>query len=102
MRNMLSFVCPELDTTYQDAYRELAQHLEMSIDETMERFAPDDAVAGLRYHRRQARRRAVFQELATELGVDATTVFAACSADGAQILLDAIREKQSSVALSAC
>ncbi|MEB3285793.1 MAG: hypothetical protein VKN33_10950 [Candidatus Sericytochromatia bacterium] len=94
MRNILTFVCPELDTTYDAAYKELAQYLELSIEEAMNRFAPDDAIARLRYHRRQARRRAVFQELATELGVDATTVFSACSADGAQILLDALQSKR--------
>jgi hypothetical protein len=94
MRNMMTFVCPEIDTTYEEAYRELAQHLEMSVDEAVEAFQPDDAVARLKYHRRQAKRRAVFQELATELGVDTTTVFAACSVDGAQILLDAVRARR--------
>ena len=94
MRNMMTFVCPEIDTTYDEAYRELAQHLEMSVEETVERFQPDDAVARLRYHRRQAKRRAVFQELATELGVDVTTVFAACSAEGAQIRLAALDAKR--------
>ena len=94
MRNMMTFVCPELDTTYDAIYRELALHLEQGVQETMETFAPDDAVASLKYHRRQAKRRVVFQELATELGVDATTIYAACSVDGAQILLDAIQAKR--------
>lgn len=94
MRNMLTFVCPEFDVTYEAVYRELSLHLEMPVDETINRFSPDDAVARLKYHRRQARRREVFQELANELGVDATTVFAACTADGAMILLDALRAKR--------
>lgn len=94
MRNMLTFVCPDFDVTYEAVYRELSLHLEMPVQETLDRFSPDDAVAMLKYHRREARRREVFQELATELGVDATTVFAACSADGASILLDALRAKR--------
>lgn len=94
MRNMLTFVCPELDATYETVYQELARHLELSPQETADRFSPDDAVANLKYHRRQASRRVVFQDLANELGVDATTVFAACSVDGAQILLDAVRERR--------
>ncbi|MEB3330683.1 MAG: hypothetical protein VKQ33_15765 [Candidatus Sericytochromatia bacterium] len=98
MRNMMAFVCPELDTTYQEAYAELGRHLEMPVEDVIRRFPPDDAVARLRYHRRQARRRAVFQELADELDVDVTTVFAACSVDGAQILLDAVRSRHGSAA----
>ncbi|MEB3220928.1 MAG: hypothetical protein VKS61_02520 [Candidatus Sericytochromatia bacterium] len=94
MRNMMAFVCPELDTTYEDAYSELSEHLEMPVAEVVRKFPPDDAVARLRYHRRQARRRAVFQELADELNVDVTTVFAACSVDGAHILLDAVRSRR--------
>lgn len=94
MRNMMTFVCPELDVTYDAVYRELALHLELPVADVIERFAPDDATASLRYHRRQAQRRAVFQDLATELGVSATTVFAACSADGATILLEALRARQ--------
>jgi hypothetical protein len=93
MRNMMNFVCPEFDVTYEAVYRELSLHLEMPADQTVKRFSPDDAVAGLKYHRRQARRREVFQDLANELGVDATTVFSACSVDGATILLDALRAK---------
>ena len=94
MPKMLSFVCPELDVTYDEVYNELAMMLEVPVDEAVKRFSPDDAVARLKYHRRQAGRRAVFTDLAVELGVDATTVFAACSVDGAQILLDAIRAKR--------
>lgn len=94
MRNMMTFVCPELDETYDAIYRELALHLEMPVQETLDRFPPDDAVARLRYHRRQAKRRGVFSELAAELGVDPTTVFAACTAEGAQMLLDAIHERR--------
>lgn len=99
MPKMLSFVCPELDVTYDQVYQELALMLEMSVDEAVKTISPDDAVARLKYHRRQAGRRAVFTELATELGVDATTVFAACSVDGAQILLDAIRAKREAFAV---
>lgn len=94
MRNLLTFVCPELDTTYDAAYKELAQHLELPVEDAMKRFAPDDAVARLRYHRRQVRRRVVFHDLAAELGVDVSTVFSACSAEGAQILLDALQNKR--------
>jgi hypothetical protein len=94
VRNMMAFVCPELDTTYEEAYRELSVHLEIPVEEVVRRFPPDDAVARLRYHRRQAKRRAVFQELADELDVDVTTVFAACSVDGAHILLDAVRSRR--------
>jgi hypothetical protein len=94
MTKLMTFVCPELDVTYDEVYRELAQHLEMPLEDTVKRFTPDDALARLKYHRRQASRRAVFQELATEMGLDATTVFAAVSADGARILLDALRAKR--------
>ena len=94
MQKLMTFVHPELDQTYDQVYGELAQMLEMPFEETVKRFTPDDAVARLKYHRRQAARRAVFQELADELGVEASTVFAACSADGARILLDAVRAKR--------
>jgi hypothetical protein len=94
MRKLMAFVCPELDVTYDEVYRELALFLEMGVEETMGRFSPDDAVARLKYHRRQASRRAVFSDLARELGVDETTVFSAVSADGAMILLEAIRAKR--------
>lgn len=94
MLKLMSFVCPELDVTYDEVYSELAQVLELTFEETSKRFSPDDAVARLKYHRRQAGRRAVFQELADELNVDVTSVFAACSADGAKILLDAVRAKR--------
>lgn len=94
MPKLMSFVCPELDATYDEVYRELALHLEMPVAETIKRHQPDDAVARLKYHRRQASRRAVFTELATELGIDAATVFAAVSADGAHMLLTAMRERR--------
>jgi hypothetical protein len=94
MLKLMSFVCPELDATYDEVYAELSSHLEMPVAETVKRFSPDDAVARLKYHRRQASRRAVFSELASEMGIDAATVFAAVSADGAAILLDAIRERR--------
>jgi hypothetical protein len=97
MRNMLTFTCPELDCTYEAVYRELALHLELGVQETIDSFQPDDAVARLKYHRRQARRREVFQELANELGIDATTVFAACNVDGAQLLLEAVRERRAAL-----
>lgn len=93
MRNMMTFVCPELDLTYAEIYAELAQALEMTPEEVLE-LSPDDAVARLRYHRRQASRRAVFTELAEMLGVDTMTVFSAVSAEGARILLDAVRERR--------
>lgn len=94
MRKLLSFICPELDVTYEEVYKELAQWLEITFEEAVVGFGPDDAVSRLRYHRREAGRRAVFQELADALGVDATTTFAACSPEGARILLDAINARR--------
>ena len=94
MRQLLTFVCAELDVTYDQAYRELALHLDLPVAETIKRFAPDDAVASLKYHRREARRRGVFHELAVELGVDPTVVFTAVNPDGAGVLLEALREKR--------
>ena len=94
MRNLLTFVCPELELTYEQVYAELAMHLEVSAESLQARFAPDDAGCRLRYHRRQSARRAVFTDLASELGVDAATVFTAVSADGARILLDALKAKK--------
>ena len=94
MRSMSSFTCRELDLTYEQIYGELASYLEQTLDEVCKRVAPDDATALLKYHRRQAQRRLVFSELAEVLGVDAMTVFSAVSADGAMILLDAIRAKR--------
>jgi hypothetical protein len=93
MRTMLTFVCPELDVTYDAIYRELALFLEMPVEETLVRFSPDDAVSRLKYHRRQARRREVFTALAGELGVDETSVYAACTVDGATTLLAAVRSR---------
>ena len=94
MPKLMSFVCPELDATYDEVYRELALYLEMPVGDTIKRFSPDDAVSRLKYHRRQASRRAVFQDLADELGIDAATVFSAVSADGAHMLLEAVRAKR--------
>ena len=91
MKKFLSFVCPELDATYDAVYRELALHVDQSVEATLADFAPDEAVVLLKYHRRQARRRQVAHELALELGVDAGVVFAATNPDGAQVLLDALR-----------
>ena len=54
----------------------------------------DDAVSRIKYHRRQAGRRAVFQDLADEMGIDAQTVFSAVSADGARMLLEALQAKR--------
>jgi hypothetical protein len=98
MRKILTFVCPELDLTYEDIYRELSLHLEMPGEEVIKTFSPDDAVSRLKYHRREASRRGVFQELALAMGVPVSTVFAACSADGARMLLDAMEAKRYAVA----
>ena len=54
MPKLMTFVCPELDATYEEVYRELSLHLEMPVAETTTRFSPDDAVARLKYHRRSA------------------------------------------------
>ena len=95
MSKLMTFVCPELDMTYEAVYGELALHLEQPVEDTRREFAPDDAVANLKYHRRQAARRMVFSDLAAELGVEVFTVFAACSdVDGARLLLDALRAKR--------
>jgi hypothetical protein len=90
MAQLLSFICAELNTPYEEVYAELASHLEMDLEATVKRFAPDDAVARVRYHRRQASRRSVQSQLAELLGIDAEPVFAACSEEGARILLDAL------------
>jgi hypothetical protein len=94
MPQFLTFVCPELDTTYEAVYHELAQYLEMNVDETLMRFAPDDAVARVRYHRRQHQRRHVQLDLAEELGISSADVFAAVSDEGARILLAALQAKR--------
>ena len=89
----LTFVCTELGATYEAVYQELADYLEMDLEEAALRFAPDAAAARVRYHRRQARRRGVQAELAEALGIDAAAVFAACGEEGARILLEALRAK---------
>jgi hypothetical protein len=93
MAHLLSFICAELNSPYEEVYAELANHLEMDLEATVKRFAPDDAVARVRYHRRQASRRGVQNQLAELLGIDAAPVFAACSEEGARILLDALKAK---------
>lgn len=94
MSRFMSFVCPDLNTTYEAIYLELAVHLELDLEETVARFAPDDAVARVRYFRRQASRRGVQQQLADRLGIDAGPVFAACTEEGARILLEALQARQ--------
>ncbi|MEB3197979.1 MAG: hypothetical protein VKP62_12325 [Candidatus Sericytochromatia bacterium] len=94
MPQFLTFVCPELDTTYDAVYSELARYLEMEPEEAMERFAPDDAVARVRYHRRQHQRRHVQLDLAEVLGISPADVFAAVNDEGARILLSALNAKK--------
>jgi len=93
MPRFMSFVCPELDTTYEAVYRELAGYLELDVDVCAERFPPDDAVSRVRYHRRQLMRRNMQQELAEALGIDPAAVYAAVNDEGARLLLDALRVK---------
>jgi hypothetical protein len=90
MRKILTFVVPDLDITYQELYEELSGHLGIDFEEATRRFAPDEAVPALRYHRRQAEGRAVGTELARRLGVSPEVVFAACTAEGARMLLAAL------------
>lgn len=96
MAQLLSFVCAELNQPYEAVYSELARFLELDIESAVKRFAPDDAVARVRYHRRQQLRRGVQQELAELLGIDAAPVFAAVSDEGARILLDALQARKGS------
>lgn len=93
MRKILSFVSPELGITYQELYGELADRAETSFEEAIRRFPPDEAVTALQYHRRMAERRRTYEELAKRLGVATDVVFAACSTEGAKILLDALTAK---------
>lgn len=93
MPRIMTFVCPELDTPYEAVYQELARYLEIDLEEAVRRFLPDDAVARVRYHRRQRQRQTVQLDLAEVLGIDPAAVFAACSDEGARILLDALRAK---------
>ena len=94
MPRFMTFVCPELDVPYEAVYQELASYLEIDVEEAARRFLPDDAVARVRYHRRQRQRRTVQLDLAEHLGVDPAAVYAACSDEGARILLDALRAKE--------
>ncbi|MDB5099266.1 MAG: hypothetical protein JWM80_3687 [Cyanobacteria bacterium RYN_339] len=93
MNRMFSFRCAELGMSYEDVYMELAGYLELELTEAAVRFAPDDAVARVRYFRRQATRRGQQLALAQELGIDAGAVFSACGEEGARILLAALRAK---------
>lgn len=94
MPRFMTFVCPELDTPYEAVYQELASYLEIDVEEAARRFPPDDAVARVRYHRRQRQRQTVQLDLAETLGVDPAAVYAAVSDEGARILLDALRAKE--------
>lgn len=89
----LIFECPDLGITFEAVYQELADHLEMELEEVFLRFDPDAAAARVRYHRRQALRRGVQVELAEAMGIDAAAVYAACGEEGARILLEALRAK---------
>lgn len=93
MPRFMTFVCPELDTPYEAVYQELASYLEIDVETAARRFPPDDAVARVRYHRRQRQRQTVQLDLAEVLGVDPAAVYAAVSDEGARILLDALRAK---------
>jgi energy-converting hydrogenase A subunit M len=89
----MTFVCPELDMTYEAVYHELARHLEIDVDEAGRRFAPDDAVARVRYHRRQRQRQHVQRDLAEILEIPVEDVFAAVSEEGARILIESLRSR---------
>ncbi len=98
MRKILSFVSPELGITYQELYGELADRAETTFEEATRRFPPDEAVTALQYHRRMAERRQVYQSLAERLGVSVDVVFAACTTEGAKVLLDALDAKATPLA----
>lgn len=93
MRKILAFVSPELGITYQELYAELAGHMGEAFDEATRRFAPDEAAPALRYYRRQAERRDTAVELSRVLGVSQEVVFAACTPDGARLLLEALQQQ---------
>lgn len=93
MRKILAFVSPDLGITYQELYTELAGHIGEAFDAATHRFAPDEAVTALRYYRRQAERREAAAELSRVLGVSAEDVFAACTPDGARLLLEAMQKR---------
>lgn len=94
MTPMFSFTCADLDMTYEAVYQELAAILEVETTEAVKAFAPDDAVARVRYHRRQASRRTIQAQLATKLGIDASHVYAAVGEEGARILLEALEARE--------
>lgn len=93
MPRFMTFVCPELDTPYEAVYQELAGYLEIDVEEAATRFLPDDAVARVRYFRRQRQRQHVQLDLAEALGIDPVAVYAAVGEEGARILLEALRAK---------
>lgn len=93
MRKILAFVSPELGITYEELYSELAASVELPVEATFRRFPPDEAVTTLRYHRRQAERRALCDELAGALGVAPQVVYGACHAEGARALLEALKTR---------
>ena len=97
MPTMLSFTCPELAMTYEAIYAELAGYLEITPHQAASGFAPDDAVARVRYHRRQAGRRGVQSELARALGIDEGVVYAAVGEEGARLLLEAMQAPRWSI-----
>ena len=93
MPRFMTFVCPELDTTYEAVYQELAGYLEIDVEEAAGRFLPDDAVARVRYFRRQQTRQNVQLDLAEAIGIDPVAVYAAVGEEGARILREALRAK---------
>ena len=74
-------------------YRELASYLEVSIEDTA-RFSQDEAIALLKYHRRQRERREAALELARLLDVPTDVIFEAVTPTGTQLLLDALRAQK--------
>ncbi|MDB5101402.1 MAG: hypothetical protein JWM80_5823 [Cyanobacteria bacterium RYN_339] len=94
MPRLMTFTCPELDMTYDAVYAELAGYLELDVEATAGRFAPDDAVARVRYFRRLRQRQHVQLDLADVLGIDPTAVYAAVGEEGARILLEALQARR--------
>ncbi|MEB3223763.1 MAG: hypothetical protein VKS61_16940 [Candidatus Sericytochromatia bacterium] len=89
----MTFVCPELDMTYEAVYHELASYLEIDVEEAGCRFAPDDAVARVRYHRRQRQRQHIQRDLADILAIPLEDVYAAVTEEGARLLLESLRAR---------
>ena len=98
MPQLLSFTCPELNQPYEAVYTELAVYLELDLETTVKRFAPDDAVARVRYFRRQNSRRTMQPQLAELLGVDAEVVFQAVTEEGARLLYEGMTGPRKQVA----